>query len=282
MTEVWARFKAPCGNTADRHVVGWRCFRVTMISRTVEDTYKNTLNTWIRANWREFADGLADLAADPVLGADGAYANSTYFLGDGIHVPWLSVINHEVPVIQHAVNRFHGVQSYSEATTYSSPAPAPTAVTAISSTGSWFIVTSTLAPIIGQTVTLSGITPTGYNGNCQVYATSSSSFNCWWLGTSYGAGTAFGTASVPLQKDGDNFAILNFGAGNFTLETCIGSTGQKIHLWNQNASASTIVPFGSEQINGSSTFTLNGNTTVDLESMLVSASAAGCSWKAVN
>jgi len=59
----------------------------TMISRTGLDTEKNELNALIRAGWQQagFA-ALNDLAEYPALGADGAYANGTYFYTDGIHL----------------------------------------------------------------------------------------------------------------------------------------------------------------------------------------------------
>ena len=59
----------------------------TMISRVDFDTEKNELNALIRAGWQQagFA-AVDDLAAYPELGADGAYANQTYFYTDGIHL----------------------------------------------------------------------------------------------------------------------------------------------------------------------------------------------------
>jgi trimeric autotransporter adhesin len=59
----------------------------TMISRYQLDAEKNQLNALIRAGWQQagFA-ALDDLAAIPEIGADGAYANLTYFVGDGTHL----------------------------------------------------------------------------------------------------------------------------------------------------------------------------------------------------
>lgn len=48
------------------------------------DTFKNAYNTLLRAGWASFADGLADVAADPNIGGDSAAANSAYF-GDLVH-----------------------------------------------------------------------------------------------------------------------------------------------------------------------------------------------------
>jgi lysophospholipase L1-like esterase len=65
---------------------GWRVIVCTMISRTGNDTGKNTFNGYIRGGWVAFADTIADLAADANIGADGAYASSTYFQADGTHL----------------------------------------------------------------------------------------------------------------------------------------------------------------------------------------------------
>ncbi len=65
---------------------GQRVIVATMISRNGHDTAKNTLNGYIRAGWTTFADALADVAANASIGADGAYSNTTYFAGDGVHL----------------------------------------------------------------------------------------------------------------------------------------------------------------------------------------------------
>lgn len=59
----------------------------TMISRNGLEAQKNALNALIRAGWQQagFA-AIDDLAAIPQIGADGAYADRTYFVADGIHL----------------------------------------------------------------------------------------------------------------------------------------------------------------------------------------------------
>lgn len=64
---------------------GWKVVLATMISRSGCDAVKNTLNGLIRAQWKQFADDLADVASNANIGADGAFANGTYFT-DGIHL----------------------------------------------------------------------------------------------------------------------------------------------------------------------------------------------------
>jgi len=70
----------------NRRRAGWKVIVSTMISAVDNDANKNTYNGYIRTNWPTFADGLADIAAEANLGADGAYANTTYFNADGIHL----------------------------------------------------------------------------------------------------------------------------------------------------------------------------------------------------
>jgi lysophospholipase L1-like esterase len=95
---------------AARRKAGLKVIVVTMMSRTgtgaggaTLDSFKNSYNTLIRANWSQFADGMADVAANANLGADGAYANTTYFY-DGIHptTAGYAIIG---PIIATAVNR---------------------------------------------------------------------------------------------------------------------------------------------------------------------------------
>jgi len=58
----------------------------TQISRTGQDTNKNTWNALVRASANMLGYTLCDIAANPLVGADGAYASSTYFQADGVHL----------------------------------------------------------------------------------------------------------------------------------------------------------------------------------------------------
>jgi len=58
----------------------------TNLSKTGAESHREALNTYIRRQWQGCGwDGVADFAEDPNLGADGAYANTTYFNVDGLH-----------------------------------------------------------------------------------------------------------------------------------------------------------------------------------------------------
>ncbi len=91
----------------NRQRAGWKVIVCTMISSVDHDADKNTYNALIRANWTNFADGLADIANDePLLGADGAYANITYFNADQLHLSdtGTSLV---APVVQTAIENLN-------------------------------------------------------------------------------------------------------------------------------------------------------------------------------
>src|SRR5207248_4588343 len=65
---------------------GCRAFVGTMISRQGLDSSKNAYDALVlQGAMRVGADGVIDFAANPVLGADGASGNATYFQGDHTH-----------------------------------------------------------------------------------------------------------------------------------------------------------------------------------------------------
>lgn len=67
---------------------GCRAFVGTMISRSDSgsDAFKDTYDALILTSAKSVgADGVIDFAANPLMGADGASTNTTYFQGDGIH-----------------------------------------------------------------------------------------------------------------------------------------------------------------------------------------------------
>ena len=68
------------------HSLGYKVIAIPMISRNALDTIKNTYDGQFRATWQQYADGFADVANDPALGADGANTNTTYFAVDKTHL----------------------------------------------------------------------------------------------------------------------------------------------------------------------------------------------------
>ncbi|HXB12189.1 MAG TPA: SGNH/GDSL hydrolase family protein, partial [Bacteroidia bacterium] len=274
-----------------RRAIGWKCIPVTMVSRTGFDTGKNSYNTLIRQNWSEFADGLADVAADPSLGADGASTNTLYIQAGGVHPTQNSHYNEITPIIQRAINRLYGNLDFSSATVYASAALAATSTTALTESGSTVTVTFAATPAncqVGNQIVIAGVTPSGYNststngaGNGAWTILTRSATQVTYNNPTTGLGTASvqGTGVCAQQQDIDQFSVLNFGTGNFTLQSSVGLTGQNIWIKNINGTASTIVPYGSETIDGVANLTIASNAVVCLQSVLVSASAAGSNWK---
>jgi hypothetical protein len=66
------------------------------------DQWKNQFNPLVLANWRSFADGIADFTTDSNLTADGAYANTTYFT-DQLHLSDVGY-HHVAALVQAAVD----------------------------------------------------------------------------------------------------------------------------------------------------------------------------------
>lgn len=87
--------------------LGARIVLATEISANGQDSNKNALNTILRAQAAGWgADNLADLATDPVLGADGAATDTTYF-ADGLH-PNSTAEPHITAIMQDAINELLG------------------------------------------------------------------------------------------------------------------------------------------------------------------------------
>lgn len=77
-----------------RRRVGFKVVMATILPRTgllgtvAERRFeaeRQAVNARIRSNLAGFADALADVGADPTIGAPGATANREYFQGDGTH-----------------------------------------------------------------------------------------------------------------------------------------------------------------------------------------------------
>ena len=78
---IFSNLKTYCNA---RRTAGWNKIVVgTLTSSNLGESQRESLNTLIRGD-SSFYDALADYAADSRIGADGAYASTTYFL-DGTH-----------------------------------------------------------------------------------------------------------------------------------------------------------------------------------------------------
>ena len=74
-----------------RQAAGWKVIVGTITPRSSAGTpgsfnaSRLTVNTNIRANWTNWANGLADIGADPNMGTSGQEANTQYYNGDLVH-----------------------------------------------------------------------------------------------------------------------------------------------------------------------------------------------------
>jgi|HubBroStandDraft_4_1064222.scaffolds.fasta_scaffold00050_60 hypothetical protein len=273
-----------------------RVFMVSMISNTLYDAGKDVLDPLERQYWRGCFDGFTDLGGTLGLGADGQSATG-FFQVDHIHPTQQSVLNIMAPLIQRTFNDLYAAQDFSTGNTYTTTATVPATITAATEATNTmtFTVANTFSP--GQCAIVTGVTPAGYNSTTAnltmgcwfILTASSSAFTAYNGTTGLGAGTIFGTAVVPQELDVDVYATLGGSAVTpiHTLQTCQGRTGQPIYRRITNSTSPwTITPFlSTETIDGGATFTAPLATStnwpiVKLESVLVSAAAAGCTWKA--
>ncbi|MEI9980790.1 MAG: hypothetical protein WDN23_17675 [Edaphobacter sp.] len=130
---------------------GCRVFVGTMISRTGNDTNKDSYDALLLAQAKAFgADGVIDFAANPLLGADGANTNTTYFQGDGVH-PTVAGQALMAVIASNSLNYYFGANAASPAVV--------TASTHTIASGEGYI---TANPAANQTLTLPDCTgPSG-------------------------------------------------------------------------------------------------------------------------
>jgi hypothetical protein len=275
---------------------GCRSVAVSVLSsaNAAGDTAKNAFNLLARTNWSKSFDGFADVAADVNIGADGTFSNATYFQGDLVHPTSQAQINNVTPVIQRAVNRLFGNTSFSTATTYTTAAAAAVATTAGSESTNTMTFTFSATPAncqVGNQIVIAGVTPAGYNsptgGAWTILTRSATQVTAFNGTTGLGAISVQGTGVCPQQQDADQYIILGGSATtpSFTLESCVGYTGQNLYIKNANTTSPWVLtPFASETIDGASTLTMptassGNNPVVVLQSTLVSSADGGCNWK---
>ena len=272
------------------HACGLRCVIATILPQgSVPVGTKNAIASWDRQHWPEFADGLLDWQGDPNLGPDGAQSNATYYFGDNLHPNQWSAVNIQLQGTQRLYNMMTGPKDFSTATTYNSAAPAAQTVTASSQSGNTATYTFTSnAFTVGQYMSCTGITPSGYNATnynsltiLSAVAGASGTVTAYLNTTGLGAGSVFGSCTVPQQKE-ERFSILNFGAGNFTILPCDMITGQRLNILNINGSSSTLVAFGPDLFStGASTLTIATNQVRILEAKTITPSSPVCSWTVI-
>jgi hypothetical protein len=101
------------------HSFGYKTIAATMISRTGNDPNKNAVNGLLRAQALTACDALADFAALPAVGADGANSGTigtieacpgatTNFQSDCIHLTQTAQQNLVAPMASHAIDQVTG------------------------------------------------------------------------------------------------------------------------------------------------------------------------------
>lgn len=264
---------------------------VTMLSTMMDNlgAMRLTYNPLVRTSCQNgIADYCIDLGGTIALGATSAANSAVYFQVNHLH-PTQAGADVIAWVFQRGINRSFGNHGPSTANTYGSAATAAVAVTAASETGN--VMTFTTAAntyTAGQCIIVAGVTPTTYNstfansaglGCWYALTVSATSFTAFNQNTGIGVLTVAGTASVPQMQDADQYYMVNFGAGNTTLESCEGLMDTDVqYIQNINAAGSTLVPFGSQTITGAGTTALAANTTAVLRPQLISQAAGGCNW----
>ncbi len=75
---------------AAAHKAGFRVVVATILPRATFNAkmegYRAAFNTALRGHWREFADGIADVAADPLFADPKVLNNATVYSEDGVHL----------------------------------------------------------------------------------------------------------------------------------------------------------------------------------------------------
>jgi len=271
-----------------RKAVGWkRVLPITILDHFGADACKNSFDTLIR-NY-PWPDGYIDAAGDPNIGADGSAANAgnTWWQASGLHPTSYAHYNDLAPIVQARINEEYGNLSLNTATIYASAAAAAVATTAGSEATNTVTITTAATPancVVGSTVTVVGTTPAGYSGVFNILTRSATQITYFDV-SGLGAISVQGTIVCPQQQESDVVEILNFGAGNHTLQTCQKFLGMKVNnggvtIQNINGVASTLVPFGTETITGVGA-TLATGATAFMIPKLVSSAAAGCTWNRV-
>jgi hypothetical protein len=95
------------------HSFGYRTIVATTISREnsgvpMDATVKNPINLLLRAQALSACDVLADFAGNPLVGADGAYANTTYYQSDTTHLTQTGQQTVVAPMASHAIDEATG------------------------------------------------------------------------------------------------------------------------------------------------------------------------------
>ena len=95
------------------HSFGFKTIVATTISRansgtSIDSTVKNPINLLLRQQALSACDVLSDFAGNPLVGADGAYANTTYYQSDTTHLTQTGQQNVIAPIASHSIDQATG------------------------------------------------------------------------------------------------------------------------------------------------------------------------------
>ncbi len=95
------------------HTFGFKTIAATVISRATSGTSNDTadkdaVNPLLRAQALNSCDALADFAGNPLVGADGAYSNTTYYQSDTTHLTATGQASVIAPMASHAIDQVTG------------------------------------------------------------------------------------------------------------------------------------------------------------------------------
>jgi hypothetical protein len=92
------------------HSFGFKTIAATTISRGSgnDSATKNPINLLLRAQALNACDVLADFAGNPLVGADGANTNTTYYQSDNVHLTQAGQQNVIAPIASHAIDQATG------------------------------------------------------------------------------------------------------------------------------------------------------------------------------
>ena len=95
------------------HSFGFRTIVATTISRansgtSIDATVKNPINLLLRQQALSACDVLSDFAGNPLVGADGAYASTTYYQSDTTHLSQVGQQTVIAPIASHSIDQATG------------------------------------------------------------------------------------------------------------------------------------------------------------------------------
>ena len=266
-----------------RRNAGWNKIIQSTVMDTSVDNNKNNFNWFIRKNWKTYADGLADCAADPAIGADGANSagSNNYYFANGVH-PSAAGQARIAVIKSRAINHIIGNTLES-----GSPNVAGTTATinntALTGNVATYTTTTNHHFSVNETIAVSGLSNNGGVYNVTQKVTSVPTPNTFTFAITHaniGSGGDSGTASKGssyTMLDTDTYLEVSHAnaSQSIYLPSSLGYTGGRVWVKNLKsgdantvtlypcATATTVVySVASTSMDGSNNLTVTGNHNV--------------------